>query len=125
MPLTSYSELKDSDKQRLAATWVNIKDQNSALAKVQELPLGANLLACKVANLLQKVNCDRAAYDYNPAGKIKGASLKTFVSKLRRDYARLSPSDKSRLAACIVNISDDDLKSVFKTVRNPPFPWDI
>lgn len=77
---------------------------------------------CSVANRLQKVNHDRAAHDYNPADKIKGASLKTFVSKLRRNYARLSPSDKSRFAACIVNIPDDDLKSVLKMVRNPPFP---
>lgn len=30
----SYDDLKDSDKQRLAAAFVNIKDKRSAMAKV-------------------------------------------------------------------------------------------
>lgn len=36
MSLVSYTDLKDSDKQRLAAAFVNlsVKDQKSALAKV-------------------------------------------------------------------------------------------
>lgn len=36
MSLASYDELKDSDKQRLAAAFVNlsVKDQKSAMSKV-------------------------------------------------------------------------------------------
>lgn len=34
MSLASYDELKDSGKQRLAAAFVNIKNQKSAMTKV-------------------------------------------------------------------------------------------
>jgi hypothetical protein len=34
MSLVSYADLKDSDKQRLAAAFVNIKDQKFAMNKV-------------------------------------------------------------------------------------------
>lgn len=34
MSSASYSDLKDSDKQRLAAAYVNIKDQKSAMTRV-------------------------------------------------------------------------------------------
>ena len=34
MSLVSYDKLKDPGKQRLAAAFVNIKDQRSAMAKV-------------------------------------------------------------------------------------------
>jgi hypothetical protein len=33
-----YSKLKDSDKQRLAAGFVNVRDQKSLMAKVCDLP---------------------------------------------------------------------------------------
>ena len=34
MSLVLYNELRDTGKQRLAAAFVNIKDQKSAMAKV-------------------------------------------------------------------------------------------
>ncbi|GAB7328795.1 hypothetical protein MBLNU13_g00686t1 [Cladosporium sp. NU13] len=95
MSLVSYNELKDASKQRLAAAFVNIKDQRSAMAKV---------------------DCDKATLDFDPAGNISGVSFKTSISRMKRDYSRLSPSDESRMAACVVNIGETDLKSIMASV---------
>lgn len=124
MSLVSYNELKDPSKQRLAAVFVNIKDPKSAMAKVMPLMHSTTILTLRIIanNLAKKVDCAKAALDFDPAGNISGASFRTSISRMKRDYSRLSPSDKSRMAACVVNIKETDLNSVLKMVRNRPFP---
>jgi hypothetical protein len=68
------------------------------------------------------VDCEKAALNIKPDGSIKGESFKTSITRMKHDYSRLSPSDKNRMAACIVNIKEADLKPILKTVRNRPFP---
>lgn len=41
---------------------------------------------------------------------------------MKPDYARLSASDKQRLAACFVNINESDMKSIMANVRSSYFP---
>ena len=58
-----------------------------------------------------------ATLDFDPAGSITGPSFKTSIGRLNRNYSRLSPSDKNRLAACVVNIEEEDLKVLMGNVR--------
>lgn len=67
------------------------------------------------------MNCEKAALDIKPNGSIKGESFKTSISRMKHDYSKLSPSDKSRMAACVVNIEEADLNPILKMVRNLPF----
>ena len=64
---------------------------------------------------------EQATLDFDPAGNISGVSFKTSISRMKRDYSRLSLSDKSRMAACAVNIKEADLKSIMADVRNASF----
>lgn len=123
MSLVSYNELKDSSKQRLAVVFVNIKDPKSAMAKVMPLMHSTTIPTLRIIanNLAKKVDCAKAALDFDPAGNISGASFRTSISRMKRDYSRLSPSDKSRMAACVVNIKEADLKSIMVNVRNLSF----
>ncbi|KAM0700783.1 hypothetical protein Q7P35_012504 [Cladosporium inversicolor] len=66
----------------------------------------------RVANNLPKVDCESAALDFDPAGNISGTSFKTSIPRMKRDYSRLSPSDKNRMVACVVNIEEADLKTM-------------
>lgn len=76
-------------------------------------------------NLLKKVDCEKATLDFDPAGNISGVSFKTSISRMKHDYSRLSLSDKSRMAACLVNMKEDDLKSIMANVRNPSFSVEL
>lgn len=64
---------------------------------------------------------EQTTLDFDPAGKISGLSFKTSISRMKRDYSRLGLSDKSRMAACFVNIKETDLKSIMADVRNSSF----
>jgi len=66
---------------------------------------------------MPQVDCESATLDFDPAGNISGTSFKTSISRMKRDYSRLSPSDKSRMAACIINIEEADLKPIMVSVR--------
>jgi len=68
------------------------------------------------------VDWEKATLDFNPAGSISGISFKTSISRMKRDYSRLSPSDKSRMAACVINIKEADLKPIMTSVRVYPSP---
>jgi hypothetical protein len=73
------------------------------------------------------VDWDKASLDFQPSGSITAASFKTSISKMKSTYNALSPSDKSRLAACFANVRDPaGLKSVMNNVRIiicPPCPF--
>ena len=66
------------------------------------------------------MDCDKATLDFDPAGNISGLSFKTSISRMKREYSKLSLSDKSRMAACFVNIKQTDLKSIMANVRDSP-----
>jgi len=67
------------------------------------------------------VDWEQATLNFDPAGNISGVSFKTSISRMKRDYSRLSLSDKSRMAACFVNIKEADLKSIMADVSNSSF----
>ena len=64
---------------------------------------------------------EQATLDCDPTGKISGVSFKPSISRMKRDYSRLGLSDKSRMAACFVNIKETDLKVIMADVRSSSF----
>lgn len=71
-----------------------------------------------IADISPKVDCESATDDFAPNGNINGASFKTSISRMKRNFANLTASDKNRLAACFTNIEDPhDLKLILANVR--------
>lgn len=71
----------------------------------------------RVANSFPKVDYESATLDFDPAGNISGTSFRTSISRMKREYSRLSPSDKNRMTACVINIEEADLKPIMASVR--------
>jgi hypothetical protein len=112
------NRLKDSDKQRLAAAFVNVRDQKSLMAKVCDPPTRHLFRIGQLANNISKVDWNSASLDFKPSGDITGISFKTSINRMKHTYSTLTPSDKARLAACFTSIKDPlDRLSVMGNVR--------
>jgi hypothetical protein len=111
-----YSKLMDSDKQRLAAAWINIRDPKLAMSKARGSPTRPRPVA-QLSTKTSQVNCPTASLDFQPNKIITDASFKTSITRLSRTYSARSASDKHRLATSFANISiPADLKLVMSNV---------
>jgi hypothetical protein len=74
-----------------------------------------------MANNLLQVDCESAALDFSSKGAISGASFKTSIGRMKGNYSQLSLPDQKRMAACLTNIAEADLKPIMASVRHLSF----
>lgn len=80
--------------------------------------LSAQYLALPVTNTSSQIDWDSATTDIVNGGReITAASFQTSITRMKKDWSKLTLPDKSRLAACFFHMNADYRKSIMASVR--------